>query len=438
MKKIFTIVLFPIMLGQAYAQRQWTYQDCIEYAWENNLTLNNSTFEEKRQRLNYKAAAHTFLPSLNAFSGYEIREGRSLDPETNGYTENKNFANSYGVNARLLIFNGLRQHHLLAYEKYRLQASRSDYERQKNDIAFLIMDAYINHLSNEGLMLIQEEQVELSRKEVHRITRRIDVGLSSGSDLYEAQARLAADEYMLVQYRNLSAKSKNDIKRLMNLPMDTVLELRPIAEYEEGIVEISVDSIAGISKSKLPEVKSARAMLAASHRLTNAARSSLLPSLQAFSSWGTSYFGAFDSEINSFNNQFKNNRQLQYGISLNIPLLDAFQRRNYLQQTKINREQAENDLLVTLQNVEYDIGQALLDWKGAIAEYEAAQKNEESMELAFQVAEKRREKGLISTMDFFQAKNNLSVARAEMLRTRLQMFSREKVINFYSTGSLTD
>lgn len=438
MKKLSIVIFALAVCCQVLAQGKWTYQECIEYAWENNLVLNNASFDQRRQHVNYKAAVSNFVPSLSAYSGYEIREGRSLDPETNGYTENKNFANAYGVNASLLIFNGLRQHNFLAYERYRLEASREEYERQKNDIAFLVIDAYVVCLTNDGLIQIQEEQVDLSRREVHRIARRIELGLSSGSELYEAQARLASDEYLLVQYRNLAGKSNNDLKRLMNLPPDSVLELEQIPGIAEVYTDISSDSLVDISKGNLPEVESARRMLEASHKLVKTAHSSLLPSLQAYSSWGTSYFGAFDAEINSFNNQFKNNRQFQYGIALNIPLLDGFQRRNNLQLAKIAREQAKNDLKITLQNIEYAINQALLDWEGAIAEYASAQKSEESMELAFRTAEKKRDKGLISAMELFQAKNDLSFARAEMLRTRLQMFSRERTINFYLTGSLTE
>ena len=90
---------------------------------------------------------------------------------------------------------------------------------------------------------------------------------------------------------------------------------------------------------------------------------------------------------------------------------------------------------IILRDTEYLVNEAILDYQGAISEYQSAQKREQSMELAFEVVQKKREKGMISIMEFYQAKNNLATARGQSLRTKLQLFLSERNIHFYLTGS---
>ena len=84
--------------------------------------------------------------------------------------------------------------------------------------------------------------------------------------------------------------------------------------------------------------------------------------------------------------------------------------------------------IIILRDTEYLVNEAILDYQGAISEYQSAQKREQSMELAFEVVQKKREKGMISIMEFYQAKNNLATARGQSLRTKLQLFLSERKI----------
>lgn len=436
-----TIFICLSILSHLNAQPRWTYQNCIEYAWKHNLTLKNVAYDTKKQDLNYHSAFYNFLPTVNASAGYDIRNGRSIDPNTNGIVEREFFSNSYGMGADLLLFNSFRKQNQLSFEKYRLIAAESEFERQKNDLAFSVLNAFVDHKINSGLAEIQREQLGLSEREVHRIEKRIDLGLGSGSDLYEAQARLAADKFLLVRYQNLVNTSENELKRLLNLPVDTTLALAGIQTEHNHFTHTGADSITDIAKSELPEVKTTRALLKAAQKEVKIARSSLSPSLGAYANWGSGYYETSvdpEGEVIPFSDQIKNNRNLNYGLSLNIPLFDRLTGRTELQRAKINREQAENNLKMALNEMEYQVNQAMLDWRGAIAEYNSAQKKVNSMALAFEVAMKKREKGLISSMDFYEAKNNLSVAKAELLRTGLQLFLRERTINFYLTGTLIE
>ncbi len=435
------LIITGILLGYytfTFGQETWSYQECISYAWENNLNLRNENFDTRRQQLNYASAKHNFLPSVSGEVGYDQQFGRSTDPTTNDIIDKSFSSNSYRINASLLLFNGFRQQNQLKYEKYRFLSAKSSYEKQKNDVAFKVIDSYINHLINTGVVAIRTEQLDISQKEVHRIQKSIELGLASKSDLYDAEARMAEDEYKLIRSQNQANRSENDLKSLMNLAIDTTLVLNDIT-IDELLTEVSYDSLVRSAQTNLPEIKSTYALLTSAQKQVSAARAALSPSLYTYFNWNTGYYetnvNSQTGEIYPFNEQFRNNRNINVGLSLQVPIFDKFSRRNRLQEAKISRDQAENELELTLSTMDYEVNQALLDWKGAVAEYKSGVKGTESIEQAFIVAEKKREKGLIGIMEYYEAKNRLAEAKAEQLRTELQLFLMEKTIRYYLTGS---
>jgi outer membrane protein TolC len=55
----------------------------------------------------------------------------------------------------------------------------------------------------------------------------------------------------------------------------------------------------------------------------------------------------------------------------------------------------------------------------------------ESQNLAYTIAQKRYEKGLLNAIDLFQAKNLYAEAQNENLQVRLRLQVNEKTLSFY-------
>ncbi|CAM9971031.1 unnamed protein product [Chrysoparadoxa australica] len=438
-KRLLNLCVVLGIVNYCFAQEPMDYRACIDYALENNLALKGFNFRIQKQEANTLSAYGNMLPTINGYSSLNISQGRTTDPNTNQIIDADPFlSNNYGVSSSITLFNGFRGQNQLKYEKYMLLAFNEDYEKQTNDITYLILDAYIQYLINLGLSEIQLEQLEASQKEVYRIKKQIELGLSSGSDLYEAEAQMATDEFLLIQNQNASYSSENSLKKLLNFPIDSALEIADIEMDTEQLTMVSEDSLTLVNPYLLPEVKSTMALLEASKKQFSIAKGSLSPGLSAYGNWGSGYLGTRkDSEGNliSYGEQINLNSRIGYGLSLNIPIFYRLSRRNTIQQSMISLQEAENEMQTVLRDTEYLINEALLDYNGAIAEFQSAKKREQSMELAFEVIEKKREKGLVSIMEFYQAKNNLAIAKGQNLRTKLQLFVTEKIIHFYLTGS---
>lgn len=420
------------------SQELMDVKSCVDYALEHNLSLKNYQYNVQRQEAMMVSAYGDMLPSVSANSNLNISQGRTTDPNTNQIIDADPFlSNSYGLSGGITLFNGFRLQNQLKFEKYRLLSENEAYAKQKNDISYLIMDAYIQYLISLGLTEIQSEQLEASTKEVYRISKQIELGLSSGSEQYESEAQMATDEFLLIQNQNLANKNENNLKKLLNFPIDSSLNIVDIEIDPTLLMSANGESLEP-NPEILPEVKSTMAMLNAAKRQLNFARSLLSPNLSAYANWNTSYLETrtdAQGELIPYSEQLNLNGRFGYGLSLSIPIFNQLDRRSNIQLAKINYEEAENNLVTILRDTEYLINEAILDYQGAIAEYESAIKREQSMELAFEVVQKKREKGLVGITEFYLAKNNLANARGQSLRTKLQLFLSERNINFYLTGS---
>ncbi len=440
MKKIVFLILLISSFRSTHGQTEWTYQECILYALENNLELVNYNYLIENQRLNYKSALGNFLPSVSADAGYNINIGKTVDPNTNAIIEKDFFSNSYGISGSLVLFSGFRKLNQLSFEKYNLAATQEIVVGEKNRIAFQVLEAYTLHLIQKRLWEIQNDQVDLAKHELYRIEKNMELGLVSGSELRDAEARLAQDEFLLVQLHNQQKKSEFSLKRLMNLPVDSSLLVVDIDMISNPSFKVP-DSLYQQAQVILPSIKSLNYRLEAAKKSVSAARSLLSPTLSVYGGINTGYYETSTNEqgdIVPFKSQMDNNMRMNYGLSLQIPIFSGFQRRINIQQSTIARAQAKNNLNIGLRNLNYEIDEAVIDLTGAEVEYASALKKEESMVIAFRIAERRREEGLINLMEYFEVKNNLARASAEVVRTKLQLFMMERTINFYLTGSLIE
>ena len=90
------MVLGPVNLS---AQKQWTLQDCIDYAMDNNITLQKSKLQKQSATEDLKGAKAALLPTLSASTnqslGYQPWKDAGIATVTNGTVNTKIDKTSY-------------------------------------------------------------------------------------------------------------------------------------------------------------------------------------------------------------------------------------------------------------------------------------------------------------------------------------------------------
>lgn len=80
----FTTIAFSA--GFLLAQSAMSLDDCIRLAYKQNPAVRNGVIGIKETKADYIASVGAFLPHIVVNAETGKRFGRSLDPDTNGYT----------------------------------------------------------------------------------------------------------------------------------------------------------------------------------------------------------------------------------------------------------------------------------------------------------------------------------------------------------------
>lgn len=411
--------------------------ECVAYALEHNLQLNDFNYTEQSGHETYKQSVRNLLPVLNANSNYNVNSGRAEDPNTGTFVVQDFFSNNYSLQSNIDLFQGFQKINSIKASKFLYKASQEEALQQKYLLAFRVMQAFNNIRFFEGLVAIATEQVTVSKTNYQLVEKQIELGLMAGADLYEARSALLTDELNLTQSKNQLAAGKLALIQEMNLEGVAEIEIIPnIAQTLESETQMmQSDSVYTKAREFLPLIKAQELRAQAAKKQVGVARGGLYPSLSLFAGIGTGYFETFRDSLGNtlpFREQFRDNTSRFYGLSLNVPISNGWSARSRVKQAKIERLRQKNNLEVQEQVLFQTIQQLVQEHNSLLVELDQSHQNMEAQRLAFTIAQKRYEKGMINGIELFTAKNLFASAQNENLQVRLRSEVNKSTLDFYS------
>ncbi len=435
--RVIYIVLF-IVCARATAQKVWTLEECVTYAIENNLQLNDFEFTEQSNRETYRQSVRNLLPNVNGFANYNVSFGRQVNPNDNSISNTEFFANVYSLSASFDVFQGFQKINGIKASKLLYKATKEESVQQKYLLAFRVMRAYYDIQFIEGLIVISEEQVEISETNYELVKKQIEVGLMAGADIYEAESILLADELVLTQNENRLAAAKLALIQAMNIEGESDILIRPEFEKNEMVestTEITSDSIFNTAMEFIPLIKAQELRVKAAKKQIAVARGNLYPSLALQGGYGTGFFETITDTLGvtiPFRTQFRDNTNQFIGVSLNVPISNGWSGRSRIKQQKIALERAKNNADIQEQELYQLIEQLVQEYNALNTEVLQTAKRSKAQELAFSIAQKRYEKGIINAIELGRAKNLYATAQNENLQVRLRLKVNKSTLDFYN------
>ena len=185
------------------------------------------------------------------------------------------------------------------------------------------------------------------------------------------------------------------------------------------------------------DIKLAETSVVLSEQDLKIAKGAALPTLNAFMNYNT--FASDRFQIDDTGNlvrpdliaQLEGNDGVSYGLSLNIPIFNAFTTANSIKRAALNVKRSELQYEQTKLDLENAVNQAYNDVKTFAKTYEAAQKTLDARRLAYNYAKERFEVGLMNSFDFSQAQSRLDNAEASVIRAKYDYIFRLKILEFY-------
>ncbi|WP_238857815.1 TolC family protein [Poritiphilus flavus] len=437
MKQLLYILIF-LICSASFAQQKWTLDDCVAYALKHNLQLNDFEYSQESGKETYRQSIRNLLPSVSGNADYSIRFGRSVDPNDNSIVNTDFFSNNYSIEGSVGLFQGFQRINSLKASKFIYNATKQETLQQKYLLAFRVMAAFYDIQFFEGLLEISREQLQVSQTNYELVEKQISLGLMAGADLYEAESALLTDKLNVTQSENQLAAAKLVLIQEMNLEGET--DISVIADLKSksqaiDTLEVESDIIFDKAMEFIPIIKAQELRTKAAKKSVAAARGTYYPSLTLFGGYGTGYFETITDTLGTtipFRDQFRDNTFQFVGVSLSVPLYTRGATRSQVKQQKIALMREQNNLEIQEQVLYQTIQQLVQEYNALEAETAQSEKQAKSQELAFQIAQKRYEKGLINAIELITAKNLFATAQNQNLQARLRLEVNKSTLEFYS------
>ena len=467
MKKIaLTLLLFFTFKNIAQDSTVYTLKQCIEIALQNNLNVKMAEFAMESNDARLQQSRTNSLPNISAYANQGINQGKSINPYTNTFINQKINTGQYGLNGSMTLWSGFNNYNIMRQNAFAYQAGKMDYEQSKMDITISVMLAYLQVLSNEEQLKQAASQVEVSKAQMERLNVLDKSNAVSPSVLYDTKGQLANDKINYINTKAALASAKITLGQLLNLNFAPTAKFEKInAEAEIKVYETNTAAIYAEATKNLPMIKAAEYRRISALKNLHASRGSLFPTLSLNGSIGTNYSDAalnqritgvsdagtdsyvlinntpitvyspqynFSNEKISFNEQFKNNLNSYVGLSLQFSIFSSLRTKTQISLAKINKEQSEVRQKNTNIVLKAAIDQAKTDMAAAYERYLILQEQVQDYTASFKIATVKFEKGAITTVDYVIAKSNNDKAQMNFIAAKYDYILKSKVLDYYN------
>lgn len=442
------LILYTVLMAIAGSFGQdtivWSLEDCVRYAYENNIRVKQQDLNVQHQENTLKQSRLNQLPNFNAGASHTYSQGRSLNEATYLYTTKDQNSSNFHLSTSVSLFKGLQQRYTIKQNDYNLQASLKEVEKMKNDISVSIALAYLQILLNEELLELNGNQLELTEQQIERTTSLVNAGSLPEGNLLEIRAQKAREEIQMINSENQLLLSYLNLTQMLD--MDSVggfaienPNLEQLIDTNYLISPVSV--VFNDALLVMPEINSAELRLKSSEQDLKIAKGARLPSLSLNGSWGARYSdawyefdpvaGSFSSTPSPFWDQMNNSRNWGLTFGLSIPIFNKWMINTGVNNAKLGIENRQYELRNTQNTLYKEIQQAYADAVAAQKKYRASETAVESMEEAFRYTGHKFNVGLLNSVDYNTSKNLLTQSQSELLQAKYEYVFYINVLEFY-------
>lgn len=410
----------------------WTYDQCIEYARVHNIDVRQATLEHESTAIDIEAAKAKWFPSLNVATTQSYTNYPK--PGTGGHVNNYN--GSYGLNSNWTLYDGGSRTNEIKRAELLNRQSRLTIERQLNTLTTSILSTYLQILYAREAIGIAESSAATSKMQSERAEQLMNSGRISRVDYTQLLSQYHSDLYTIESARSNYASKCLEMKMLLQLGIDSDVELSDVAFTEEQVLAPMPDKAAVYLAAIewLPAIKSTELSRDISDARIAIAQAGTRPNISLNGSVATNN-GTHTGE--TFGNQLLHGLHEQIGVTLSYNIFDQKVTSSEIARAKIARLNADLDLEDILTSVQESIESAYIEGTTAQARYRSGKVKLQSAELTDELTNEQFRLGLVNTLDLITSHNDLLAARQELLQAKYLAILSAKILEFYRDGNVS-
>ena len=425
MKKGFLLLALMTSLGVS-AQKQWTLDDCINYAMQHNIDLQQVRLTQKSATEDVKQSKAALLPTLSASTNQSV----NYDPWDEFSTDKVSYNGTYTINAQWTVWNGGQNTNQLKLNKLREKDSNLTLLESSNSVQEAIAKLYVQILYQKEAIEVNRQSLETSKKNEERGQQMVEVGQMSKADLAQLTAQRASSEYNVVEAETQLSNYKLQLKRLLELTGVMEFDIASTAASDnQALTEVpALQEVYETALLQRPEIQSAQLGIESSKLQLKIAKAGWMPSVNMTGNVGTS---TFTSSSNSWGKQMKTNFGTSAGVGITLPLFDGRKTKTNVQKALIAQEQAQ----LTLKNEQDNLFETIEGyWLNAInnqQKFRSAVASVDSEQESYDLLQEQFNLGMKNIVELLAGKDKLLQAQQNKLQSKYMTILNLQLLKFY-------
>ena len=443
MRKVLLIGVAMLGTVQMSAQKQWTLQDCIDYAMENNITLKKSQLKKQSATEDLKGAKAALLPTVSASTnqslGYQPWKDTGMAYVTNGTVNTKvdktSYNGSYSLSGQWTVWNGGRNTNTIKLDRLAEQEAELSSRETANSIQERIAQIFSQILYLDESVKVNEQMLETSKKNEERGQEMLNVGKMSKADLAQLSAQRANDEYSIVEAKTQLMNYKLQMKQLLEITDETEFDVA-VPEIGDEMILAAIPALQTVYEEALlsrPEIERSQLAVKGSEVSVSIAKAGWMPNV--------SVTGGVSTSTNSLSgtgwgSQFKSNVNTQLGLGVSMPIYDGRSTKTAVNKAKIQQLQARLDLQDLQKTLYSDIQGYWINAVNNQEKYKAAKSSVESAQQSYDLLSEQFRLGLKNIVELLAGKDNLLNAQQNQLQSKYLTLYNQQMLAFYQGGEI--
>lgn len=435
--RIFGIALLAVFSLAAQA-RTWTYEECLQYALDNNITLKKAGLTRQSQAETTLSSKAALLPSLS----FSTSQNVSYQPwKANGSATIQNneiqtvssttsYNGSYNLGANWTVWNGNRNTNQVKLNALAENEAELDSITSARTIEERIAQLFVQILYSKEAVNVNKATLEAAKVNENRGLEMVKVGTMSKADCSQLTAQRAQDEYSVIQSESNVRDYKRQLKALLQLTDDEDFDVTSSIPTDAMALQAipSLSSVYNAALENRPEIKRAQLSVESADVQMKLAKGQRMPTVSLNAAVSTNNSSMSN---NNWADQIKTNFNAGAGVSVSVPIFDQRSSRTAINKANIQKQTALLDIKDKQTTLYSTIENYWIQANNNQSQYKAAKVSTESAQTSYDLLSEQFAVGLKNIVELQTGKTRLLSAQQSELQSKYMTILNIQMLEFY-------
>ena len=435
---IFFAALTTFLSANAQEKQTWSLEDCINYALEKNIQLQQNKISLQESEVDVKTAKAALFPSLSFNTGHNIvnrpyQENSATVSGTEIISSNNKttYNGSYSLSAQWTLWNGGQRRNNIKQQKKNQEIAELTVAETENTLKEEITKLFLQILYADESVNINKGTLEVSKATYERAKELFNQGSISKADLAQLEAQVGNDQYQLVISESSLRNYKLQLKQMLELDGNMEMELELPVLDDEKVMQLlpNQDEVYQTALANRPEIQSSKLSIDNSKLAISAAKSGYYPSISLSASTSSTTNNASQ---NNWAQQMKYGWNNMIGLTVSVPIFNNRQTKSAVEKAQFQYNSSLLNLQDKQKGLYTEIETLWLDALNAQQQYAAAEVKLKSSQTSFDMVNEQFRLGMKNTVELLTEKNNLLSAQQQRVQAKYMAILNRTLLDFYA------